>query len=211
MKQFRPIVLVLVLLLALFGIQYLTANRDMGKRLQDEQIEFRVDNVNLFDISTLSSLEIYSDYELVISAIPDRVPFQRGDSIVPIVLGWIPRRIWPDKPWPFSKIAAELRGFSLWTTSIAPGFPAEGYGNFNVTGGLIWGLILGIVCAFADYRMNNLRPGHPLALALRGMMTVWIAIIVRGGTAEMFYMGAFPIGFMWVCLYFSEPRLQKSS
>ena len=56
-----------------------------------------------------------------------------------------------------------------------------------------------------------LFPIHPLALALRGMMAVWAAIIVRGGTAEMFYTGLFPIGFMWICLYFSEPRQLKSS
>ncbi|HQR06093.1 MAG TPA: hypothetical protein PLN21_04680 [Gemmatales bacterium] len=208
LKMFRPLVIVVVLFLVLFGIQYLTANRDMGKHLQDEQIGFHVENVNLFEISTLSSLEIYSDYELVISKIPSRVEFQNGASLVPIVLGWVPRRFWPEKPWPFSKIAAELRGFALWTTSIAPGFPA---GNFGLTGALLWGALLGLACALADYRMSNLRPGHPLALALRGMMTVWVAIIVRGGTAEMFYMGFFPIGFMWVCLYFSEPRLQKSS
>lgn len=211
LKQFRPVVIVLVLFMVLFGFQYLSANRDMGKALQDEQVGFNVEKVDLFSTGNLSAFEIYSDYELVISAIPSRVEFQNGASLVPIVLGWVPRRFWPDKPWPFSKIAAEQRGFSLYTTSIAPGYPAEGYGNFGLTGALIWGALLGLICALADFRMSNLRPGHPLALALRGMMAVWVAIIVRGGTAEMFYMGAFPIGFMWVCLYFSEPRQQKST
>lgn len=211
LKQLRPLVIVLVLFLVLFGFQYLSANRNMGLRLQDEQVRFNVENVNLFETNSLSAFEIYSEHELVISSIPDKVPFQNGESLVPIVLGWVPRRFWPDKPWPFSKIAAELRGFGLYTTSIAPGFPAEGYGNFNLTGALMWGILLGLLCAMADSRMSNLRPGHPLALPLRGMMAVWVAIIVRGGTAEMVYMGLFPIGFMWVCLYFSEPRLQKSS
>ncbi len=209
-RQFRPLLVILLLLVVLFGFQYLAANREMGT-VQEDQVRFNVDKVDMFDTSSLSAFGIYSDYENVVGAFPEKVEFQNGASIVPIVLGWVPRRFWPEKPYPFTKIASELRGFGLYTTSIACGFPAEGYGNFGYPGVLLWGALMGLGCAFADFRMNNLRPGHPLALSMRGMMAVWAAIIVRGGTAEMFYTGAFPIGFMWICLYFSEPRQLKTT
>jgi hypothetical protein len=78
-------------------------------------------------------------------------------------------------------------------------------------GGFLWGALMGLACGFADYRLSNIRPGHPLALGMRGMMAVWAALLVRGGTPEMFYMGLFPIGFMWICLYFSQPRFAQST
>jgi len=208
-RKFRPVIILVLLGGVLFGFQYLAANRAQG-RVQEEQVGFNVDRVNMSDTDSLSAFGIYADYEFVISCIPGKLEFQNGASVVPIVLGWVPRRFWPDKPYPFTKLTSELRGFGLNTTSIASGFPSEGYGNFGLPGALLWGVLMGLACALADYRMNVIRPGHPLALVMRGMMAIWVAIIVRGGTAEMFYMGAFPVGFMWVCLYFSEPRQLKT-
>lgn len=210
-RQFRPAIAIGLFLIVVFGFQYLSANRDMGKRLQDDQITFNLDKVDMTETRHLMAFSIYRDYEIVIGGFPDKAQFQNGSSLVPIVLGWVPRRFWPDKPYPFTHIANQIHGFKVETVSIASGFPGEGYGNFGLPGAILWGAFFGLACAFADYRMNNLRPGHPLALAMRGMMAVWAAIIVRGGTAEMFYLGAFPIGFMWICLYFSEPRQLKSS
>ncbi|MFT3879133.1 MAG: hypothetical protein QM703_05660 [Gemmatales bacterium] len=157
MKQFRPLVVVVILFMVLFGFQYLGANRDQGKNLGDDQIGFNVDKVNLLDFTQLSAFAIYQDYELTVSAFPDRVEYQNGASLVPIVLGWVPRRFWLDKPYPFSNIAAKMRGYELNTTSIAPGFPAEGYGNFGLAGALVWGALMGLACALADSRMSNLR------------------------------------------------------
>lgn len=204
-RQFRPVVAAVLLFFVFFGMQYLTANRDQGI-LQEEQLGFDVNEVDLSDSKSLSAFAIYADYEKVIGGFPDKQPWQNGESLVPIILGWVPRRYWPDKPYPFTQVANAICGFDLRTVSIACGLPAEGYGNFGHLGALLWGALMGLACAFADFQLSNLRPGHPLALPMRGMMAVWAAIIVRGGTAEMFYMGVFPIGFMWICLYFSDPR-----
>lgn len=210
-KQLRPAIAIGLALIVVFGFQYLSANRDMGRRLQDDEISFNIDKVDMTETRHLMAFSIYRDYEIVIGGFPDKAQFQNGASLVPIVLGWVPRRFWLDKPYPFTSIANQIHGYKLEAVSIASGLPGEGYGNFGLPGALLWGALMGLGCAFADFRMNNLRPGHPLALAMRGMMAVWAAIMVRGGTAEMFYMGVFPIGFMWICLYFSEPRQLKSS
>lgn len=209
-KQLRPAVALLLMFLVYFGFQYLSTQRDMGV-IQGDNVEFAVDRVDLYESKSFSAFIIYPDYETVIGGFPGKVEFQNGASIIPIVIGWVPRRFWLDKPYPFSNIANQIVGYDVKAVSIAAGLPAEGYGNFGLPGAILWGALMGLACAFADFRLSNLRPGHPLGLAMRGMMAVWAAIMVRGGTAEMFYMGVFPIGFMWICLYFSEPRLRKSS
>ncbi len=209
-RQLRPLLAVIFLLLTYLGFQFLTSNRNQGM-LTEENAGMRLDNVNVTDMGMFNAFAIYSDYEMVIGGFPDREPFQNGSSIVPIVLGWVPRSFWPDKPFPFTHVANRIVGFDVQSVSIAAGFPAEGYGNFGYPGVILWGAIFGLCCAFADYQLTNLRPGHPLSLVMRGMMAVWAAILVRGGTAEMFYMGVFPIGFMWVCLYFSDPKIRNTT
>jgi oligosaccharide repeat unit polymerase len=209
-RQFRPVLAIAFLILTYLGFQYLTSNRNQGM-FSDEEAGMRLDTVEVYDTGMFNAFAIYSDYEMVIGGFPNIVEFQNGASIVPIVLGWVPRRFWPDKPYPFTHAANKVVGFDVKTVSIAAGFPAEGYGNFGYAGVILWAAVFGMLCAFADYRLTNLRPGHPLSLVIRGMMAVWAAILVRGGTAEMFYMGVFPIGFMWVCLYFSDPRLRKTT
>lgn len=209
-RQLRPVVALFLMFLLYFGFQYLSLNRDQGI-IQGDNVTFAMDRVDLYESKSFAAFVIYPDYEIVIGGFPGKVEFQNGASIIPIVIGWVPRRFWNDKPYPFSNIANQIVGFDVKAVSIAAGLPAEGYGNFGLPGAVLWGALMGLACAFADFSLSNLRPGHPLALAMRGMMAVWAAIIVRGGTAEMFYMGVFPIGFMWICLYFSEPRLRKPS
>lgn len=209
-RQVRPVLALLLLFGAFFGVQYLSSSRNQGAIIGDD-VNVRFDQVELGDTSSLSAFAIYKDYEIIIGGFPEKAPFQNGASLAPIVIGWIPRRLWPDKPYPFTHIANQIMGFDVRVVSIAAGFPAEGYGNFGYLGVVVWGALFGMACGFADYRLTNLRPGHPLSLVMRGMMAVWAAILVRGGTAEMFYMGVFPIGFMWVCLYFSDPRVRTST
>jgi len=209
LRQLRPLLALILLFLVYFGFQYLIANRSQGYKLDDEDVRFNVENVSVTDTTSLMAFSIYRDYEVVIGGFPDKAPFQNGASLVPLVIGWVPRRFWLDKPYPFTHVANQIMGYNVAQVSIACGLPGEGYGNFGYMGALIWGALMGLACAFADYRLSNLRPGHPLSLTMRGMMAVWAAIMVRGGTAEMFYMGVFPIGFMWICLYFSDPRPRK--
>jgi hypothetical protein len=203
LRQLRPLFAVLLAVGILFGFQYLTAFREQGRT---QEVETHFDRVDIADPRLVSAFSIYIDYETIVGGFPEKAAFQNGASLIPLALGWIPRRFWPDKPYPFTSVANQIMGRRLQEVTIAASLPGEGYGNFGAAGGLIWGALLGMACAFADYRLSNIRPGHPLSLAMRGMMAVWAALLVRGGTSEMFYMGLFPISFMWICLFFSQPR-----
>jgi oligosaccharide repeat unit polymerase len=206
LRQLRPVLAAALAFFVFFGFQYLTVFR-----LQGEEVEARFDEVSLTNTEIVAAFSIYKDYENIVGGFPEKAEFQNGESIIPLLVGWIPRRFWPEKPYPFTSVANQIMGYKLTEVTIASSLPGEGYGNFGVAGGFLGGALMGLACAFADYRLSNIRPGHPLALGMRGMMAVWAALLVRGGTAEMFYMGLFPIAFMWVCLYFSQPRFATAS
>jgi hypothetical protein len=141
---------------------------------------------------------------MVVEGFPKQIPYESGKSLVPLVLGWVPRTLWPDKPYPFSLHANTLRGESLEfrAASIAVGLSGEGYGNFGLAGALFWGALMGLACRWGDDRVGRLSESNPLRLQLGAMGGIWAAMIVRGGVPEMFYMGLsvimYPVLLSWL-------------
>ena len=146
------------------------------------------------------AFDIYTSSAVIVESFPDQIDYEYGRSLVPLVLGWFPRSLWPGKPYPFSIFANTVRGETLQdrSASIAVGLPGEGYGNFGLTGVFLWGLLMGFACRFADDYLRRFAPSDPLRLFIGASMCIWAAMIVRGGVPEMFYMGMqttiFPIG-----------------
>jgi hypothetical protein len=75
------------------------------------------------------------------------------------------------------------------TASLAPGLSAEGYGNFGMAGVLLWVVVMGVFCRSCDDCLRRFGLGNAFGLQLAGIWCIWAAMIVRGGVAEMFYMG----------------------
>jgi oligosaccharide repeat unit polymerase len=137
------------------------------------------------------AFDIYTSSALIIQSFPDEIDYEYGRSLVPLVLGWFPRSMWPNKPYPFSIFANKIRGETLEdrAASIAVGLPGEGYGNFGLPGVFIWGFLMGMACRLADDYLKIFNRSDPLRLLLGTSMCIWAAMIVRGGVPEMFYMG----------------------
>lgn len=156
------------------------------------------------------AFDIYSSSALIVQSFPQEVEYQHGKSLIPLLLGWVPRSVWPDKPYPFSIYANTIRGETLEdrSASIAVGLSGEGYGNFGLFGVLLWGVLMGLVCRAADNYLGRFHPAHPLRLFLGASISIWAAMIVRGGVAEMFYMGLqvnmFPIALSLVLKLFAQ-------
>jgi oligosaccharide repeat unit polymerase len=150
------------------------------------------------------AFDIYSQMAVVVQAFPDLIPYQKGRSLVPLVLGWVPRAVWPDKPYPFSLFMNFLNGETLEarTASIAVGIPGEGYGNFGVLGVFLWALLMGACCRRGDDYLGGMHEDHPLRLLLAAMAGIWAAMIVRGGVPEMFYLGLGIILLPWALAIF---------
>lgn len=149
------------------------------------------------------AFDIYSQTAAIVEAFPEKIDYEYGKSLVPLVLGWIPRPFWPGKPYPFSMFANIIRGETLEdrTASIAVGLPGEGYGNFGLFGALLWGILMGLACRVGDDYIGRFHPSNPLRLLLAAIVSIWAAMIVRGGVPEMFYMGLnvimFPLALAW--------------
>jgi hypothetical protein len=137
------------------------------------------------------AFNVYGALVEIVQAFPRSFPYEYGKSLVPLFLGWVPRPLWPDKPYPFSLFATFIRGQTLEhrDASIAVGLTGEGYGNFGLAGAFLWGSLLGAACAWGDAAVARARTLPALRLQFAGIGAVWTAMIVRGGVPEMFYMG----------------------
>jgi hypothetical protein len=137
------------------------------------------------------AFDMYSSSALIVQTFPDEIDYEYGRSLIPVVLGWMPRSVWPNKPYPFAVHVNTIQGESLEdrSASIAVGLSGEGYGNFGLLGVLIWSALMGISCRFADGFLGKFHPSNSLRLFLGASISIWAAMIVRGGVPEMFYMG----------------------
>ena len=159
-----------------------------------------------------AAFDTYSEAAVIVEVFPATFPYEYGRSLVPIVLGWVPRSLWPSKPYPFGVFAnfANSQTIQSRSASLAVGLPGEGYGNFGLMGGLFWGLLAGLGCAALDRHVRTLHDGNPLKLQLAMISAVWMAMIVRGGVPEMFYMGLFVACWPFLVSRYLEQRVTAS-
>ncbi|MEK6280444.1 MAG: O-antigen polymerase [Acidobacteriota bacterium] len=149
------------------------------------------------------AFDIYSQTAVIVETFPEKIDYEYGRSLVPLVLGWVPRTLWSGKPYPFSIFANIIKGETLEerAASLAVGLPGEGYGNFGLIGVLLWSFLMGLACQIGDAYIGRMHSSNPLRLFLAAMMAIWAAMIVRGGVPEMFYMGLnvvmFPLALSW--------------
>jgi oligosaccharide repeat unit polymerase len=150
-----------------------------------------------------TAFDIYSSMAIIVRSFPEQIDYQYGKSLIPLVLGWVPRPLWAGKPYPFSLYANIVNGETIQdrSASIAVGLSGEGYGNFGLFGVLLWGMLMGIACHTADRFIRRFHPSNPIRYFLAACASIWAAMIVRGGVPEMFYMGLqimiFPLALSW--------------
>lgn len=145
----------------------------------------------------IGAFNIYDSLADIVEGFPEKIPYQNGKSLFALVLGWVPRPIWPDKPYPFSIQLTRLKGETLTdrSASLASGLPGEGYGNFGYFGVFLWAGLLGFAARKGDDVIQSLHIAQPLKIQVGATAGIWTAMIVRGGVPEMFYMGLFVILF----------------
>ncbi len=102
----------------------------------------------------------------VLEYIPKKSNFDNGNSITNALLASvIPRIFWPDKPesggvYNIKRfIGLNLKGYSM---NIGP--PAEAYGNFGVTGGILFMLFFGILIRFFYIKIIKLSQKNSLLI-----------------------------------------------
>jgi len=109
---------------------------------------------------------------LVMDRIPNRQPFDNGTYLFEsIASAFVPRLLWPDKPEAGGAFNMEhyagvkIRG---WATNIGP--IGEAYGNFAVTGGIIFMFLLGAFVRFSYRKVLQISTRIPLLI-------LWIPVL----------------------------------
>jgi len=120
-----------------------------------------------------------------------------GRQLVGVILFFVPRSIWPNKPVGSGAFVAEnmlMTRYSFWFTNISMPFPAEGYINFGILGIILFAFTLALVSKITDkwYKYNDLRLFFSLYVCfhmifmLRGDLMSSFAFLV-GNLLAMFY------------------------
>jgi oligosaccharide repeat unit polymerase len=130
----------------------------------------------------------------------ERVPHLHGASNLGILLFWIPRAFWPDKPtllgyW-FIRLAT-ARGFSK-GHSIGLTFAADSYADFGYVGGLLFCVVIGIVMGAVERLVAKLlaRPGVPYIVAVAPLYGAAVFAIRSLDTAFIVTTGFTSLGLL---------------
>lgn len=146
---------------------------------------------------------------VLMDAIPKKIPFEYGRTLLMIALIWIPSVLYPGKPLTAPGVFTMAFWPSAWLkdgTTLPPGFFGEMYMNFGwlglVGGGLLAGYLYG-----RSYRAAIVRPDCDLTL---GRHAIFISVLLhyfRGEAASvtvLFFTIYLPF---WLTIKLSATRL----
>jgi hypothetical protein len=139
----------------------------------------------------LSRMDLLHTFAYVIETTPATVPYYFGKSYSYILLGWIPRIFWPEKP-----IAAEsnnmlaidyelLNESQLESTMTGIGLVAEAYANFSSIGCIAILSLFGIFIGLVNNVFNGLRSDCGKAIYIS--VTVICLNGIGSATSQLFY------------------------
>lgn len=169
-----------ITILALF--QILTILRSSGGNLASlfttstspfRVVDSLIVNRNLIDISKTAH---------IISAVPEKLPYQWGQTLVTWAFAWIPRSFWASKP---IVNTGQILGPTVFGSSTAiggggvpPGLIAELFWNFSLPGVLVGSILLGyllkvIGVTLQAYHLNR----NVVLLYVTSFMTIGIGLL----------------------------------
>jgi oligosaccharide repeat unit polymerase len=117
----------------------------------------------------------------IINAIPGKLNYEYGATLVTIFIAWIPREFWPNKPVTNvdNTIGIEVYGASTYGSGgVPPGIIAELYWNFWIPGVLIGCFLLGAILKIIDQTIlaNILNP-NVVILFVVNFMFIGLAFV----------------------------------
>lgn len=141
---------------------------------------------------SLQRIDLLHKLAYVKSLTPESVPFLRGESYRYMLVTFIPRLVWPDKPK--ANEATDLVDYAYGFrfpdqeshgTNIGAGFVAEAYANFSWTGVVVIMAIQGIIFALLSRFLN--APGNLGGQAIYA--TVMMVFLNGIGTSAVVLFG----------------------
>lgn len=199
-------------ILFLLGFLIVLPFLNIFRNLSFENVDF-VDTMFAV-VSNLSTLWLAGDYDaytmvtLTLDYI-DKYGMAWGYQLLGVLLFWIPRFIWNDKPVGSGSEVAESFGWNF--TNISCPLPAEALINFNYIGVCVFALIIGILIKAIDDTFWIAPFSHRMLDLLYPVSMVFFFFMCRGDLMSSFaYLSAFVgIGIMMfkLAIFINKIRL----
>jgi hypothetical protein len=144
----------------------------------------------------------------VLSKTPDIVPYQHGEGYSLLLLSWVPRFLWPDKPTAntgnrFFQVAYGLTNEEdLQNVSIGCGFESEGYMNFGWLGIAVVSLLAGAVFGCYEHFFFSLH--STMAATAIGLSMLWVLLTIEYQLVS--YLGGLIQMIVAALIVFQPPR-----
>ncbi|WP_168098971.1 O-antigen polymerase [Thermotoga sp. RQ7] len=113
-----------------------------------------------------------------------------GRQILGVLLFWIPRSQWTNKPVGSGHLVAEkllMKQYAMWFTNLSFPLPAEGLINFGLIGVIMFAIFLGVVSRYLDTLQNT--EGYLRTLSI--FTAFYLIYVLRGDLMSSFayYVG----------------------
>ena len=189
--------LIVILIIPLFNIYRGVSNIF---DIQDS-FEFMLDsgsaseNMNLFIFGLLDRFHDFDSFVYIVRDTPNLYPFQFGSTFITILIAWIPRFLWLDKPTiSFGKIFSETyySDFYFGTgTSASPTMIGEGYINFHIAGVIFISIIMGAILNYMYRSLIKAEIKQPINVLIYSIFFVPMIIMwetnISGFFSEMLF------------------------
>lgn len=158
----------------------------------------------------LSRFDLLHKFVYIQEMTPRLVPYYQGETYGYLIIGWIPRFIWPDKP----SASEANRTFDIdyqliipqqTSTTISIGQLPEAFANFGVIGILVVMLFQGILFGSLDKVLNGPRSEGGRAVYLSLMVfffngigsstAIWFGALLQNMIANALILRLFTTGF----------------
>jgi hypothetical protein len=146
----------------------------------------RRDSVNAVRPGFLAEYEGNGDYDAfgqLSNALlfTETTPLEPGRQLLGILLFWVPRSIWTEKPTGTGVLLAEFRGYGF--TNLSAPVWAEMLVNFGIVGVIVLSALLGVMLGRLDRRFrSSSAPG--VAEIAAAVLPFYFLIILRGSLLQ---------------------------
>ena len=178
------ILTIIVVIMIFLFLNFLRSEHDYGAGYNAES---RVDNTIEY-ITTMKSVDTFYNTAYIVKYFPERFNYLYGVTYASVIVGIIPRTIWPGKPVGMAPILglAQMFGSSefnhdLWLRSnmysLSPGFVGEAFANFGLLGVVVLSFVVGFVGGRWD---ASIRCSHGVPLFKKILLLPVAIVIFRG-------------------------------
>lgn len=202
-------VLALFLVVSLFAGSAIKALVGTGWQVSDLE-EFTVATGHR--IQTLEFIDAFDNLCRIIELYANQGLYLYGWSIAAALVNFIPRGLWPDKPYSLGKLLVQdLTGETELTgTSFAPSLLGELVANFGFLAGPIGYFMFGMLARFLYGRLRSLEHDSPYAI-LHLMSFVLLFLESRGDLLTINMAGVFYLASTYLALQLSRQKVERGN